>query len=564
MWGNILDRFNFSEDIKEYLFYAVENTSDWVIITDRNGFIEYANRAVEEISGYSVDEIIGKTPSIFKSGLYSKEDYKILWDTILSGKIFRKTLINRKKHGELFQINHTIIPVIKDGEVVKFVSIAKDISKELSLEQDIKRFKYFDALTGLLNRHGFIKEVERSVNRYRDVDIFKVILVLDISKFSHINAVYGKNCGDRILCEIGDRLKTILDDRTFLARYAGDRFLIFIVSKDKSEIANFLKRLESLFQSPFYVNDNDWINLDIKVGIKVIDDSHIRIDYYLQKAELALNIVKNEPGKKFRFYNEEINKKIADQIETLKLIKESIDNRWFTIYLQPIYDISSLRIVSLEALVRIKHPDLGIIYPDKFINILENSEYLKEFERILLELVEKSITKLQSNFDCFCDIAINISMNSFKNRSILETVKLIPEKFVKFIKIEITERVFAEDHDEMIKILTNLKKLGFCIEIDDFGTGFSSLNYIDKLPVDIIKIDMSFVWKIGSCKKTLAVVKNIINLARDLGIKTVAEGVETKEQYLILKELACDMVQGYYFCKPMPLENLIEKIKNFS
>jgi diguanylate cyclase (GGDEF)-like protein/PAS domain S-box-containing protein len=564
VWGNILDRFNFSEDIKEYLFYAVENTSDWVIITDRNGFIEYANRAVEEISGYSVDEIIGKTPSIFKSGLYSKEDYKILWDTILSGKIFRKTLINRKKHGELFQINHTIIPVIKDGEVVKFVSIAKDISKELSLEQDIKRFKYFDALTGLLNRHGFIKEVERSVNRYRDVDIFKVILVLDISKFSHINAVYGKNCGDRILCEIGDRLKTILDDRTFLARYAGDRFLIFIVSKDKSEIANFLKRLESLFQSPFYVNDNDWINLDIKVGIKVIDDSHIRIDYYLQKAELALNIVKNEPGKKFRFYNEEINKKIADQIETLKLIKESIDNRWFTIYLQPIYDISSLRIVSLEALVRIKHPDLGIIYPDKFINILENSEYLKEFERILLELVEKSITKLQSNFDCFCDIAINISMNSFKNRSILETVKLIPEKFVKFIKIEITERVFAEDHDEMIKILTNLKKLGFCIEIDDFGTGFSSLNYIDKLPVDIIKIDMSFVWKIGSCKKTLAVVKNIINLARDLGIKTVAEGVETKEQYLILKELACDMVQGYYFCKPMPLENLIEKIKNFS
>jgi len=564
VWGNILDRFNFSEDIKEYLFYAVENTSDWVIITDRNGFIEYANRAVEEISGYSVDEIIGKTPSIFKSGLYSKEDYKILWDTILSGKIFRKTLINRKKHGELFQINHTIIPVIKDGEVVKFVSIAKDISKELSLEQDIKRFKYFDALTGLLNRHGFIKEVERSVNRYRDVDIFKVILVLDISKFSHINAVYGKHCGDRILCEIGDRLKTILDDRTFLARYAGDRFLIFIVSKDKSEIANFLKRLESLFQSPFYVNDNDWINLDIKVGIKVIDDSHIRIDYYLQKAELALNIVKNEPGKKFRFYNEEINKKIADQIETLKLIKESIDNRWFTIYLQPIYDISSLRIVSLEALVRIKHPDLGIIYPDKFINILENSEYLKEFERILLELVEESITKLQSNFDCFCDIAINISMNSFKNRSILETVKLIPEKFVKFIRIEITERVFAEDHDEVIKILTNLKRLGFCIEIDDFGTGFSSLNYIDKLPVDIIKIDMSFVWKIGSCKKTLAVVKNIISLARDLGIKTVAEGVETKEQYLILKELACDMVQGYYFCKPMPLENLIEKIKNFS
>lgn len=135
MWGNILDRFNFSEDIKEYLFYAVENTSDWVIITDRNGFIEYANRAVEEISGYSVDEIIGKTPSIFKSGLYSKEDYKILWDTILSGKIFRKTLINRKKHGELFQINHTIIPVIKDGEVVKFFIFSIRFSKGIGLQK---------------------------------------------------------------------------------------------------------------------------------------------------------------------------------------------------------------------------------------------------------------------------------------------------------------------------------------------------------------------------------------------------------------------------------------------
>ncbi|MGC8925580.1 MAG: putative bifunctional diguanylate cyclase/phosphodiesterase [Calditerrivibrio sp.] len=548
--------------LKEYLFLAIEYTSDWVILTDIDGVIMYANNAVEEISGYKKEEIIGQKPSIFKSGLHTRADYEKLWNTILSGQVYKKALINKKKDGTFFQILHTILPIKQDGKVVNFLSIAKDISREMELLDEIKKFKYQDTSTSLLNRAGFIYEISRSIKDYKNIEIGMAIIVIDIVNFSHFNEVYGISVCNDLLKLFGKRLADRFGGDSIVARIGGDVFAIFNIFLNINELKNMITEIIHVCKSPFSIENVNEIVFDIKIGVKVLQQSDISVEDSLHKAELALNLAKKNPNSILRFYNDNINKEVTDFVNTYYLVKEAIDNRWFVFYFQPIYDTNSLKIVSLEALVRIKHPTMGLIYPDKFINFLENSSFLADFERILFEKALNYMGRISDETGGNLNISINISVNSFRNGSIIDLCEKVSEELRRFISIEITERVFAERVDKIISILNKLKELGFVLEIDDFGTGYSSLSYIDKMQVDFLKIDMSFVWRMIECKKTYAIVKSIIELAKGVGMKTIAEGVETKEQYDMLKSLGSDFVQGYYFSKPLPFDDILLKLKS--
>ncbi|MGB9731301.1 putative bifunctional diguanylate cyclase/phosphodiesterase [Calditerrivibrio nitroreducens] len=548
--------------LKEYLFLAIEYTSDWVILTDIDGVIMYANNAVEVISGYKKEEILGQKPSIFKSGLYTRADYEKLWNTILSGQVYKKALINKKKDGTFFQILHTILPIKQDGKVVKFLSIAKDISREMDLLDEIKKFKYQDTSTSLLNRAGFIYEISRSIKDYKNIEIGMAIIVIDIVNFSHFNEVYGISVCNDLLKLFGKRLADRFGGDSIVARIGGDVFAIFNIFLNINELKNMITEIIHVCKSPFSIENVNEIVFDIKIGVKVLQQSDISVEDSLHKAELALNLAKKNPNSIFRFYNDNINKEVTDFVNTYHLVKEAIDNRWFVFYFQPIYDTNSLKIVSLEVLVRIKHPTMGLIYPDKYINFLENSSFLADFERILFEKALNYMGRISDETGGNLNISINISVNSFRNGSIIDLCEKVSEELRRFISIEITERVFAERVDKIISILNKLKELGFVLEIDDFGTGYSSLSYIDKMQVDFLKINMSFVWRMIECKKTYAIVKSIIELAKGVGMKTIAEGVETKEQYDMLKSLGSDFVQGYYFSKPLPFDDILLKLKS--
>ncbi|PMP72907.1 MAG: hypothetical protein C0187_00705 [Calditerrivibrio nitroreducens] len=548
--------------LKEYLFLAIEYTSDWVILTDIDGVIMYANNAVEVISGYKKEEILGQKPSIFKSGLHTRADYEKLWNTILSGQVYKKALINKKKDGTFFQILHTILPIKQDGKVVKFLSIAKDISREMELLDEIKKFKYQDTSTSLLNRAGFIYEINRSIKDYKNIEIGMAIIVIDIVNFSHFNEVYGISVCNDLLKLFGKRLADRFGGDSIVARIGGDVFAIFNIFLNINELKNMITEIIHVCKSPFSIENVNEIVFDIKIGVKVLQQSDISVEDSLHKAELALNLAKKNPNSIFRFYNDNINKEVTDFVNTYYLVKEAIDNRWFVFYFQPIYDTNSLKIVSLEVLVRIKHPTMGLIYPDKYINFLENSSFLADFERILFEKALNYMGRISDETGGNLNISINISVNSFRNGSIIDLCEKVSEELRRFISIEITERVFAERVDKIISILNKLKELGFVLEIDDFGTGYSSLSYIDKMQVDFLKIDMSFVWRMIECKKTYAIVKSIIELAKGVGMKTIAEGVETKEQYDMLKSLGSDFVQGYYFSKPLPFDDILLKLKS--
>jgi len=546
-------------ELKNTFFNAIENTYDWVLITDRNGTIEYVNNAVLDISGYTKEELIGANPKVFKSGIYGKDFYKKLWDTIKSGNIFKGAVINKKKSGELFQIDNTIIPILENGEVKKFVSIAKDISKEVYLEEEVDKFSNRDILTGLLNRNAFIKNVDKVLESFRESGSIFAVFIIDIFDFAKLNEIYGFDTCNNLLKKVSILLESKFYKTDILSRVGSDSFGIFVKINEENHAFKIINKILDLFKGEVKIEGKS-IKLDINIGAAFSRESESASNM-ISKAEVSLNLCKTEGANTFKVYNNKINKSISEYFEKVNLIKESIESNYFIFHLQPIYDAKTLKIKSFEALVRINHPDKGLIYPNYFIDFIENSDLLYEFEEKLIKnIIEYEKTFCNELGRCI-GIAVNISAKSFLNRYILDYIKDIPEEFKDYINLEITERVFLNDVENTLEIMNELKDKGFKIEIDDFGTGFSSLSFIDKVPADIIKIDMTFVNKMVSNPKVKSIVKTIIDLSKNLDIKNVAEGVETKEQLEILKDLGCDYLQGYYFAKPMPLTDAIKLLK---
>ncbi len=545
---------------KNILFKGIENTHDWVVITDKNGVIEYANKAVEIISGYKREELLGKTPAVFSSGLYDKEFYKDMWDTILSGKVYKNKIINKRKDGTFFEVYHTIIPIYEDNKIYKFISIAKDITKEILLERQIERLINYDVLTGLYNRHGFINRVREEISNNKRKNVINTVFVIDIVGFSKLIEMYGINLCDNILITVSKILKSAIPVHTVIGRIGGDNFVMFFSVEKMEHVFIFLDYILDLFDKPIKEETIGEVKIDVKIGVITFPSHELDIEDKLSKAEIALNIVKKETDTNFKFYNEALQKDIKEYMEIVELIDDALKNKWFIFVLHPIYRVSSMEIAGFEALVRIRHPEKGIIPPIKFIDILETSSFLKEFEIYMFDTIVDYIKKIKDVYMRDFTVSVNISVNSFKTGSILDVIQTIPVEFIKHVNIEITERVFAENLDDILRVIKNIKSKGLKVEIDDFGTGYSSFGYIDKLPVDSLKIDKSFVDRITTSNKTYHIVKSIIDIAKAVGFSTIAEGVETKEEFELLKKFGCDYVQGYYFSKPMMLEDVLRNL----
>jgi len=377
-------------EYKEYLFTAVENTNDWVVITDKDGYIEYANAAVEKISGYKQDEIIGKTPRIFKSGLHDEKFYEMMWEKIKKGEIYKAVIINKAKNGEFFQLNLSIIPIIENGEVIKYVSIARDITYQQMLENEIKRFKYHDLKTDLLNRKGFIKESSKLLEKIKNIDRLKMIAVIDIYDFSSLNGILGQYACDNLLKIIAEKLKDIFKDKAVIARIGSDEFAIFTMIKDDNESVDILTNILKVFNNGIDLFNNN-IKINLNIGVDFITDDK-SIEDALKRSEIALNFSKKEGANVIKYYDENINKRISSYFERVNLVVNALKNDWFIFHYQPIFDTFTGEVNGFEALVRINHPEKGLIFPNAFIDLLENElDLLISFEEYLLDTITKQI-----------------------------------------------------------------------------------------------------------------------------------------------------------------------------
>ncbi len=536
---------------------AIEKGHEWVIITDSEGTILYVNKAVKELSGYSEDELIGKTPRIFKSGYHSKEFYRELWNTIKSGETFEATFINKRKDGKLFYLEQTITPVNIGENRVLFVGFGRDVTSEKYLEEQVIRLRYTDSLTGLPNREGFLTTVEVVLSRSRDRE--HAFFLIDILDFSGINEVFGTKVGDEILKKTAYLLKKVLFERDIVGRIGGDEFAVLAKGVPRSELTTIVDKLFSIFSKPFEVG-NKKIKININVGASLYPKDATTARGLLEKASTALAFAKREGENTYRFFSKEITEAVSEYFHMRDKLETALQEDRFILYFQPISDTFSEKVVGCETLLRLLDEEGKVVPPKNFISILEKTELIGKVENRLLEKLGNFMLKLELRGGIF--VTFNISPKSFKDLHFLKKLLEMEKIFGGRLVLEITERLFVENPKYAIEFLNKVRRKGIRVAIDDFGTGYSSLAYLESLPVDIIKIDMSFVQRITESHKVLAIVETMIELARKLGIKTIAEGVETQEQFRLLKLLGCDYVQGFLFARPMSEEEIKKFCKN--
>ena len=532
-----------SNEYLKILQEALDKAYSWVVITDENANILYANKTVEEITEYQLKELLGQNPRIFKSGYHSDEFYKKLWDKISNNKIAETIIVNKKKNGKLFYLKDKIVPVTTNDGKKYYISLAVDITHEKALQNKLKT----DILTNLPNRNEFINLISKNI----DPKSSYALMIIDLKDFKIFNQLNGNIAGDYLLKKFAEFLKTFFYDEDALSRIGGDEFAAFVRYTSINDVYSIIHRMIYKIKSI----DKFFNKFSINIGISLYPKDSTNINELIEKAFLALEIAKEKGDFTYEFFDSKINQQIIEYSDVKKLIIQAIKNKEFIYHFQPYIDTHTLKVAGAETLLRIKHNN-EIIYPNKFIDYAESSSYIKEIEKIMFPQYINYLK--QANVP----LSFNLSGKSLADRGHIES--LFNNAVNLPVVIEITEREIAGNIEYTKNIVEFLKQKNFKISIDDFGTGYSSLTYLKDLPVDFIKIDISFIKNIEHNEKDLAVVETLINFAHKFNLKTIAEGVESENQVKILQNLNCDYIQGFYFAKPMPFEEFKKFLKQHS
>jgi len=536
--------------------YAIDQAVS-VTITDHAGIITYANDNFCRISGYSRTELLGRHHRIHISKMHSPEFYNDLYHTITSGKVWRGELGSKTKDGAVYWVDTTIVPQLgTDGNPVGYLSIRIDITSRKLSEARISYLASHDSLTGLSNRatlNATLEEVMVRSQRHRES--FAVIL-LDLDGFKHVNDTLGHVAGDELLKQLAGRLQSSLRDTDFLARFGGDEFAII---QDRQEnqseaAAGLAVRLLDVVSQPFSLGHHV-VTVGTSIGIALGPDDGINPGEFLQRADLALYRAKSEGRNNFRFFDETMSRTAAARLTLVNDLRATISRGGFELHYQPIVDARTCRPCGVEALLRWRHPVEGLLLPESFIPLAEETGLIDAIGAWVLQAACMQATAWPEHIK----LAVNLSALQFRTGKLFDVImRVLADSGLPAgrLELEITESVFMQDQEKYAMILKQLKDVGISVVLDDFGTGYSSLNYLTKFPFDKIKIDKSFTGGLTHRADCAAVVASVLTLARGLDIEVTAEGVETQEQLDLLRIAGVDQVQGYLFALPCPASEL--------
>jgi len=560
--SDITERKKAQEEMRK-LSMAVEKSTDWVYITDKNGNIEYVNEAVVKTSGYEKEELLGQNPRIWQSGKHNNDFYKKLWDTILSGQTFFSVIVNRGKDGELFYVDHTITPLKDDnGDITHFVSTAKDITQQKRMEEKVNYLAYYDILTGLPNRSLFLDRLKQSILEARHNESKIAVLNTDLDRFKFVNDTLGPDVGDEVLTKIGQRLLNSVGEENTVARLGSDEFGIILADIEKVEdITSFIRNIIKDVSKNIDI-DGEKVKITLSIGVSVYPQDGKTANELVKNADTSLAQVKSEGGNDYQFFTPEMNEKVLEFVLMERHLQNALNNEEYLLHYQPYFDLDTGEMVGMESLIRWKSDDLGLISPGKFIPVLEETKLIIPVGEWIIKEVCRQMKEWQEKGYSVVPISVNISPVQFMQKNLPQMVDEIIQEFEldpKYFIIEITESTFKQSLEHTNLLLKEFKDMGVSISIDDFGTGYSSLSYLKRFPLDNLKIDMSFIREITTNPDDASIVTAIISMAHNLGLKTIAEGVETEEHWKILRILKCDIAQGYYSSKPLPAED-VEKM----
>lgn len=544
---------NSPEKVLRDIAFALDKSAI-VAITDKTGKIVYVNELFTKIAQYSVEELVGTNHRIINSGYHPPKFFKNMWRTIGRGEKWRGEVCNKTKDGTKYWVDTTIIPFLNDkGKPYQYISIRYDITARKEAERLVRELAYNDQLTKLPNRISFRNLLFKEVEEAKKNDEKLAFVYLNIDRFRYVNDSLGNEAGDYILSVIAKRLKTILKEKHTIGRLSGDEFAFLLKNiRDEEHAEQLTKELQQFLEEPIDVMGQSHI-LSLSLGIALYPKHATSSSELLMKAEKAISIVREHGGGGYAMYQNGTASKTLERILLENELRKSVDLGQFHLDFQPKVNLMTEELVGVEALVRWDHPDLGRISPNKFIPVAEETKIILSLGEWVLRESCRQAREWQNRGDKPFRIAVNMSTVQLEEPKILDTIKDILNETgitTNLIEIELTESAFADREDMQDKI-REIRSLGITVSIDDFGTGYSTFSYIKELPVDTVKIDMSFVRDIHVNKDSRAIVKAIVTMADTVGLNIIAEGVESEEQVNILKELGCSEGQGYYYGKPM-------------
>ncbi len=540
---------------------AVEHGDNSVVMTDAQKNIVYVNEVFERDTGYTSSEVIGQNPRILKSDLVDQSYYDELNAALKRGEKWEGEFVNRKKDGSLFHEKASIVPVYIENELVNYLAIKLDITKYVEQQKEMDFLAYHDSLTRLPNRIYFEERLEQVLAVSRRKKTTAAILFIDLDRFKVINDTLGHHIGDELLKTVANRIKSVLRKGDTLARLGGDEFVVILeMMKENSEPAHVSKKIIAAIREPIIVNSYT-LTTTASIGIALFPDDGDMMHTVIKHADSAMYQAKKLGKDRFHYYQEELSENSHFRLKMEQHLRNAIENGELSLCYQPQYDLKTKRVIGLEALLRWHNEELGQVGPDEFIPVAEETGLIIDIGEFVFEEACKTFVELQKAGTTLDTIAINVSSVQIRQNDFLNRIKYIIDSVgieAHHIEIEITERYLMEYTESNLTVLDDLRMLGLKISIDDFGTGYSSMSYLKQLPIDTIKVDKSFIDEIASDKNDYEITKAIIALSSSLEYSVVAEGIETQEQEESLRELDCDIGQGYYFCKPLSKQKLFD------
>ena len=542
---------------------ALESAANGIVITDVDGNILWVNPAFEKMTGHALAGSSGNLPDLFGKGQKGIADFSEDWASVQYGQSWRGEVSNLRKDGSEYVLEMTVTPVTAEaGEITHYIAICQDITEGIRVKEQLEYQATHDLLTGMPNRLLFGDRLEHALAMAKRIDQQGAILLIDLDDFKSINDAFSHEEGDEFLKQIAERFEECLRESDTVARVGGDEFAVLLENVDLDDVNIVAQKVNHVLSEPIKMRGAAIIST-ASIGISVFPQDGDDFTTLFKNADLAMYQAKEEKNT-YRFYSHEMVDKIEKQMELTNYLHYALQNDIFQLHFQPQVNAESGKVIGLEALLRLPHPEREWISPGEFIPLAEKTGLITSIDEWVLQAAGKKMRELLDAGFPEIKMSVNLSSRQLMApnlfdilENVLEENKLNPNA----LELEISENSLFQNVDKTIRTLAKLNALGLKLAIDDFGTGYSSLNYLAHFPLDTLKIDLSFTQKVPVSESDAAIVTGVVAIADSLGLSIIVEGVEKKDQLDFFSRLGCCLIQGFFYSPAVPFREL-EKLLN--